>query len=290
MSKPESMGYSTLSRPKFAPGMLLQHDDLEQLSSYTRDLSRLLFRSLLGCGVVCGLVVSGEEKCGKLMITVGAGLALDCNGDPIEVPKDHTLPAGDGCDTLPEQFWVVVCARTKSCAPRMAMCASDDDEPVSACTRERVRYEIQLLDAPPTCACGCTLPKKTPDNLTTNDKKQDADQKTGGNQKNGDDCVCATLECHAAHYAGECGCADDNCDCGCDCVVLARLSKPKTGKNWDTDHSVRRFIRPVLMRDPQVVKERSKTSPDSKSATEEPENEQAALLPAPTKSKPKKTN
>ena len=41
-------GISTLVRTKFGPGMLLQHEDLEQLNSYTRDLSRLMFRSFLG--------------------------------------------------------------------------------------------------------------------------------------------------------------------------------------------------------------------------------------------------
>jgi hypothetical protein len=50
-------GTSTLTRATFSPGMLLQHADLEQLNSYTRDLSRLLFKSLFGCGVICGLKV-----------------------------------------------------------------------------------------------------------------------------------------------------------------------------------------------------------------------------------------
>src|ERR1044071_3859097 len=80
-------GMSTLARAKFAPGMLLQHEDLEQLNNYTRDLSRLMFRSLFGCGVICGLVVTSKPECGKLKITVAAGLALSCSGDPIEVPN-----------------------------------------------------------------------------------------------------------------------------------------------------------------------------------------------------------
>ena len=47
-------GTSTLVRPKFGPGMLLQADDLDSLTTYTRELNRLMFRSLFGCGVVCG--------------------------------------------------------------------------------------------------------------------------------------------------------------------------------------------------------------------------------------------
>ena len=67
--------------------MLLQHEDLEQLNVYTRELNRLMFRSLFGCGVVCGLVVGTDVKCGKVNVTVGSGLALDCQGDPIYVPQ-----------------------------------------------------------------------------------------------------------------------------------------------------------------------------------------------------------
>ena len=71
--------------------MLLQHEDLEQLNVYTRELNRLMFRSLFGCGVVCGLVVGTDVKCGKVNVTVGSGLALDCQGDPIYVPQPQSI-------------------------------------------------------------------------------------------------------------------------------------------------------------------------------------------------------
>jgi hypothetical protein len=47
---PGIKGTSKLVRPRFGPGMLLQHEDLELLNTYTRDLSRLLFGSLFGWG------------------------------------------------------------------------------------------------------------------------------------------------------------------------------------------------------------------------------------------------
>src|SRR5687768_3472638 len=123
-------GSSTLTRPRFGAGMLLQHDDLEQLGAFPAELSRLLFRSLFGCGVVCGLVVVGEEKCGALKITVGCGLALDGNGDPIEVPRSADVTIGGDCDDIPSPLWVVLCKTTKSCAPRASAggCSDDDDE------------------------------------------------------------------------------------------------------------------------------------------------------------------
>src|SRR6267143_883908 len=80
-------GLSTLERARFGPGMLLQHEDLELLNTYTRDLSRLLFRSFFGCGVICGLKVTAEPHCGPVKVTVQPGVALSCAGDPIYVPS-----------------------------------------------------------------------------------------------------------------------------------------------------------------------------------------------------------
>ena len=116
---PSTKGMSTLVRAKFGPGMLLQHEDLEQLNVYTRELSRLMFRSFFGCGVVRGLVVTPPvEECGKVKVTVGAGLALNCLGDPVYVPepKDLTFSIDEHCDsTIKMSLWVVLCGATKNC-------------------------------------------------------------------------------------------------------------------------------------------------------------------------------
>ena len=149
-------GLSTLVRPRFGPGMLLQHEDLEQLNVYTRELNRLLFRSLFGCGVVCGLVVTSEQKCGQGRITVGAGLALTCDGDPIYVPKDQSVVIDEKCDpNIKAPLWVVLCGTVKCCAPRTSMCPNDDEETTSVCTREREGWEIRVVSQEPTCVCRC---------------------------------------------------------------------------------------------------------------------------------------
>lgn len=235
-------GTSTLVRAKFGPGMLLQHDDLERLNSYTRDLSRMMFRSFFGCGVVCGLVVEVEaDACGRMIVKVGAGLALTCSGDPIYVPKEQRLLLNPECHPNPDsQLWLELCGKVKCCAPRTAICACDDDEPPAECTQERDGYEIRLWGERPPCACGCPEP----------DENAKAAEETA--------CRCVNPEqqkCYEEHYAGKCGCACDDCsDCGCECILLARLDKLKDPKDvpWGVDHRVRRFIRPVLMRDPQV--------------------------------------
>ena len=233
---------SKLVKARFAQGQILQHEDLALLNEYTRELSRLLFRSFFGCGVICGLVVKPEvDKCNKVFVTVGAGLALDCSGDPVHVPKDQHLAIDENCyPDLPDELWVVLCGTTKHCAPRTSMCASDDDEPTSVCTRERDMFEIRVLSERPKCACGCdesTYPSTT------------------GETKDYCWCTDPIPDCHTDHYAGKCGCAcGDGSNCDCECVLLAKLIKNNDDKEhpWRVDHRVRRFIRPVLMRDPEA--------------------------------------
>lgn len=249
-------GTSTLERARFGPGMLLRHDDLEKLNTYTRDLSRLMFQSFFGCGVVCGLVVSAKSDCGKLRVKVTSGLALACSGDPVYVPSDDSFLTDEKLDEQITTLWVVLCGTKKCCAPRVATCSSDDDEATSDCTREKDTYEICVLRTRPDCACGCP---EQPQN-------QNATDTAGipGTDKEGD-CKCVKPykplpTCYDSHYNGECGCTCGKCSgCDCQCIVLAKLNKPgEENLPWRTDHSVRRFIRPVLMRDPQVEDEAKK--------------------------------
>ena len=232
---------STLVRAVFEPGMLLQHEDLAQLNAYTRDLSRMLFRSFFGCGVVCGLVVEpGQDNCGKWQINIGSGLALDCAGDPIYVPKDQQLPLSKECDDpVAGPLWVLLCGSMKCCGPRTSLCSPDDENPKSVCTRERDYFEIRVVKDEPKCACGWP-------NAGNDENIQYVQDPTDC------DCVNPELPCYVDHYAGNCKCKDDDCQCcGCDCVLLARLDIDNDG-NWTADHRVRRFIRPVLIRDPRV--------------------------------------
>jgi hypothetical protein len=235
-------GMSTLVRARFGPGMLLQHEDLEQLQTYTRELSRLMFRSLFGCGVVCGLVVEAKpDNCGKIVVTVGAGLALGCSGDPIYLPKDQSLLLDEQCaGDIPTPLWVILCATTKCCAPRPSMCASDEEESSSACTRERDGFEIRIVRELPKCICGCLEPYS------------DFQSECG--------CVDPHHPCYSSHYEGKCKCnAGEDCDCCCDCVLLAKLTRPED-QTWMVDHSVRLFKRPVLIADPQVALERARAT------------------------------
>lgn len=262
-------GFSTLVRPRFGPGMLLQHDDLEQLSGYTRELSRLLFRSFFGCGVVCGLCVKVEPLCGKIVATIGAGLALDCTGDPIYVPKPVSLPIDEKCDNSQDgPLWVVLCGTTKCCSPRTSMCSTDDDDAQSVCTRERDGFEIRLVSGAevPKCVCGCG--KKT---IT-------ASFGVGG-ANSGNPTTDPIDDCYKDHYQGICSCEckdSDGSECCGNCVLLAKLTKDGQPPEWTSESGIRRFIRPMLIRDPGC--------PQPIDSTPKPENEQATGQPKKSKS------
>jgi hypothetical protein len=238
-------GTGTLMLPQFAPGMLLQSDDLAALGAYSRELSRLMFRSLFGCGVICGLKVKVGWNCGKIVITIDPGVALDCCGDPIHVTATQSTSIDTECDPkFPAQLYVVLCEKNKCCAPRPAMCASDNGDSTPVCTREKYGFEIRIVADRPTCACGCPVP----------------DAKLLNS-----DCRCANpeSECYKDHYQGVCGCdccgGGSDCTCDCACVLLALLTQdpqdardPQREPSWSVDHRVRRFVRPVLIEDPVV--------------------------------------
>ena len=260
-------GTSGLVRPRYAPGQMLQDDDLTQAVTYTRELNRLLFRSLLGCGVICGLVVSAEEKCGKVVISIAPGVALDCAGAALALTAAQSFVLDPSCKPLPEppdSICIVIRASDRSCMPRVAGCSCDDD---TGTTRINEGYELRLITNCPDCGCGCDSkatppaaapPAQTPTPTLASPPKAakktaaNALAATGGNAAAADcACVDPTDPCYADHYAAKCSCCTD-----CEWVTLARVfhtTLPNaTGKTWEVDHSVRRLIRPVLMKDAQA--------------------------------------
>jgi hypothetical protein len=276
-------GLGPLTRPLYQQGLLLQDDDLTAAVQYTRDLNRLMFRTLFGCGVMCGLVVTPTIDCCKLHIGIAKGVALDCHGDPIDVPTAQDLVIDPACvPTLPPTLWIVLRGYEKNCAPRMPLCPDDDDSAV-VCTRAREGFEIRVLSDLPDCACHCTpttdsstagTPAAPPAQLRSGSAPAHAAAAPHAAPKSAhlkrakpaamvtgsaatatdatDSCQCAdpNQDCYQKHYQGLC-----NCDC-CDndWIVLARIDEKTNSADkqyWEVDHGVRRFVRPVLMSDPQ---------------------------------------
>jgi hypothetical protein len=254
-------GRGSLVWPRFTPGLLLLDEDLTAGVDYTRELSRLLFRNLFGCGVICGLTVEGVEVTGNcLTVTVQPGLALDCLGDPIHVRQSQTLAYRSECgQQLPASVYVMLRRRKYECMPRALACPAETGGDSSAKTRVIDGYEVAVLDHRPDNACGCPEPQVTTAKEATpaGTAPQEQANAAGAVQQR---YLSEVPPCYANDVAGKC-----NCDCctGCDWVLLAKLTPssqspaPAGGAAatntqqgtiaWIADYSVSRFIRPVLL-------------------------------------------
>jgi hypothetical protein len=270
---PTKFGFGTLQRPRYSAGLLLEDEDLNSAVSYTRDLTRLLFKSLFGCGVICGLRIKPELTCNgrKVGITVTKGIALDCMGNPLEVPEPVTVEYDPDCDKLPPSIWVVVCYVEKCCRPRDTSCSSDDDSQPKP-TRVRAGFEIRLHDKRPECACRCATDvvqqgdSARPANDCCDDGTVVEQRDTGADTKSPDPC-----KCYTGHYEGECA-----CDCGCTCVVLGRVVTANIGNKDAVDTDMVRKIRPILNGREQCL-ERAKPKPSD--PTVMPSAPQAPVTP-----------
>ena len=154
-------GLSTLERPRYSAGLLLEDDDLTAAVTYTRNMMRLMFRSLFGCGVICGLDVTAQLTCNRtrVEVTVGKGVALECLGDPIEIPKAVKVIYDFDCEPVPEWLWVTVCYLEKCCRPKDVSCSPDEHGQIVQ-TRVMDGFEVRVYPKRPKCACSCEPPEK----------------------------------------------------------------------------------------------------------------------------------
>lgn len=239
-------GLSGLVRPRYSPGLLLEDEDLTAGVDYTRELNRLLFRSLFGCGVICGLKVRANLVCEgrKLSVTVDPGVALDAMGDAIALNREATLLYDPECAPFPPQIWVEICRTETGCRPRDVSCACDGPEPATEKTRLREGYEIKLHAKQPGCSCS-TLPPAAPETTSHG--------RCCGETANGPAADAAPPESHdpyADHRNGVC-----SCGCGCSCVLLGvvQTAFDPSKSEQPVDRSAVRRIRPVLVGDPVLA-------------------------------------
>lgn len=268
---PSKPGSSSLQRPYFSPGLLLEDADLNVAVTYTQELMRLMLKSLFGCGVICGLKVTAIPTCQdtKRKIQVTRGIALDCQGNLIEVqvPWSYEFGPPDCDDGYPPKIWVVLCYHEKCCRPKDVTCLSDD-ESQSKPTRIQSGYEIKLYDCLPDCACRCRSEddddEDSPDGPThsccneptpkrsTKKSSSTAEQATDTAEEEDEDESEALCPCYSDHFHGVC-----DCECGCKCVVLGKVVDPATIIREDdqgtpvpayieVDDSMVRRVRPVL--------------------------------------------
>lgn len=141
-----------IERTRYFDGRLLTAEDFEREQTYLRDRLRRHNRHLHGWGVVHGLQVTLVEG-GRL--EVSPGLALDCEGNEVEVDEAWCLAIPDG-----EAAFYVAVAYTET--PTHPVPAGDD----LAYTRIREGARVLLLPMSPDAhhrGCGpgtpgCGLP------------------------------------------------------------------------------------------------------------------------------------
>lgn len=195
-TKNETTGQGSLSRPHFASGQLLEDDDLNAGVAYTRNVVRLLLRSLFGAGIVCGLKVDAKRVSDNkgIEVTVDRGVAFDCAGNAIEVQGQQTLTL-EGCDSPYKGIvWVTLYYGECRIRPREVACESGcgkDTQTVPTRLNEGFRIEVLKADKSPAGACRC-----------------------GEVNGNGD-----AVPCFQAGEPFNCGCGTGS-DCG---VVLAHI-------------------------------------------------------------------
>ncbi len=258
--QPAATVMGVLERPRYSPGLIFEDADLTSAVDYTRELNRLLFRSLFGCGVICGLDVGVKEDC-DLVVTVGPGVGLDGCGDPIHLTgparirlgKRDGVLAQDGAAPSRTDFWVIACNREKYCAPRALVCDDDDLDCSSQPTRVRTGVQVAVTFDPPACGCSCGGYRPDAADLDGTARALRADQRQDWPAlREG-----YAARCHADHYdkpdcAADCGCGTA-CACGC-CILLgwAHWSADPDDPGWQVYHfGVRRFVRPALIPDPR---------------------------------------
>ena len=161
--------YDSLTRTKFFHGMLLTDEHLRAEQTYHRESLKRLNRHLWGAGIVCGLEVTKPTT--GLCIKVQPGLALDCDGNVIDVCKCITIDLSDLCkkaypdgcapeDAATIAKYLVVRYREIPADPQLVLTPDDDCTPAGDGTKcEASKYRegfcLEFRDQCPDCVpCG----------------------------------------------------------------------------------------------------------------------------------------
>lgn len=180
----DNCDFNKFRRPLYFHGMLLDDADFRDEQEYHTQKRRLLNRMLHGSGVVCGLAL---EKMDDKTLTISCGLALDCSGCEIFVPRDFKIPVPQPgsvpaapCAPPPGDTTIcyrirIACTEQDSDLKQVQLPGGGCDDKTCKATRKRegfcVKFErcecpasratakceeiIPGFDNPLICGCGC---------------------------------------------------------------------------------------------------------------------------------------
>jgi hypothetical protein len=243
---------------QFSDGMLVTAEDLTKAMHYPLSVIQVLLKAFFGCGIVCGLDLKNpaeEQAAGttngkpgstgtsahgtpakrerNFILTVEKGVALGCDGYPIEICGPLKLDlTPDPCrlDREPKEMFVAARRVTDAeAAARPCGCGPAGGEPAQQCSRMRDHALVQAFDKDnlPDELCRVTAApaNKRPDATTP--------APHSGKRPTGAAAICDCLK-----QCGACAC------CGEPWVLLGSVVVSEQGLGA-IDPSGRRHVKPI---------------------------------------------
>lgn len=231
---------------QFSDGMLVTAEDLTAAMRYPLSVIQVLIKAYFGCGVVCGLGLrdptaetkvernsaTGELKDPNFILIVDKGVALGCDGYPIEICSPLKLDlTRDPCCPDKEEKELFIAARrvtAAEAAARACGCGSTGGEPALQCTRMRDHALVQAFDRLPAEICQVAAPSAKEGSGGAVPGLPTVEQPTGVAG------ICACLK-----KCGECACYGESW------VLLGTVMVTKQGGLRTIDESRRRYVKPL---------------------------------------------
>lgn len=141
-------GFSVFERNNYFCGKLMVDRDFWAEQLYHIGKQRLHNTYLHGWGTVCGLKVDPHPYCPNIRVIIRPGLAIDCWGREILVPKDYEVELesykknGNNDDKKPENLYV--CLSYKECETESVPVFLDDCGCTETCEPNRIREEFKI--------------------------------------------------------------------------------------------------------------------------------------------------
>jgi hypothetical protein len=203
---------------------------------YPASLLHTVLRSFFGCGVVCGLGLRVKEsREPNWVLCIDPGLAIDCQGYPIELCTSVELdlsPDACACDRPPEQVCIAVRRITSDEAPQNA-CSCDVDAPQFDCRRIRDHVVVKAFSSDELDALNGTICRRAPENRGTSEGSRE-DYDDGSGETRWSDALCDSMT------------ACPSCTCGKCWVLLGCVAlREDEGITGKPDMSDRRWVKPV---------------------------------------------
>lgn len=258
---------------QFSDGMLVTAEDLTAAMRYPLSVIQVLLKAYFGCGIVCGLdlkdpaqakatearaseATNGEPAPGgtretghpakrdlNFILTVEKGVALGCDGYPIEICGPLKLDlTPDPCRLDPKPRPMFIAARRVTAAEAAARpcgCGPTGGEPAQQCTRMRDHVLVQAFEEKDRPADICWVPPAAKDAAAA---AGPAPALTG-----------AAAICRCLKQCGECNC------CGKPWVLLGSVMVGEQGLG-PIDTTGRRYVKPIACVCDTVERDRVETT------------------------------